>query len=75
MGFYILGLFFFLIALIISLCLSDKKQQLDEMKKTIHSENASPSVAEELKKYSELLEQGIISQEEFDDIKRKLFSA
>ncbi len=72
MGFYILGLFFFLIALIISLCLSDKKQQIDEMKKVFHSENVSPSVADELKKYSELLNQGTISQEEFDDIKRKL---
>lgn len=74
MGFYILGLFFFLIALIISLCLSDKKQQLDEMKKVIHSEKNSPSVADELKKYNDLLEQGTISQEEFDDIKRKLIS-
>lgn len=74
MGFYILGLFFFLIALIISLCLSDKKQQLDEIKKVIHSEKNPPSVADELKKYNDLLEQGTISQEEFDDIKRKLIS-
>lgn len=73
-GFYILGLFFFLIALIVSLCLSDKKQQLDEMKKVIHSEKSSPSVADELKKYSELLEQGTISQEEFDNVKKKLIS-
>lgn len=72
MGFYILGLFFFLIALIVSLCLSDKKEQLAEMKKVIHSEKVSPSVADELKKYKELLEQGTISQEEFDDIKKKL---
>ena len=56
MGFYILGIFLFFVALIISLCLSDKKQQLDEMKQAIHSEKGAPSIADELKKYSELLE-------------------
>lgn len=71
-GFYILGLFSFLIALIISLCLSDKKQQLDDMKKEINSAKAASSVADELKKYSELLKQGAISQEEFDNIKENL---
>ena len=74
MGFYILGIFLFFVALIISLCLSDKKQQLYEMKQAIHSEKVAPSIADELKKYSELLEQGNISQEEFDEIKKKLIS-
>lgn len=73
-GFYILGVFFFLFALIVSLCLSNKRQHIDEIKKAIYSEKNSLSVADELKKYSDLLERGIISQEEFDNIKRKLIS-
>lgn len=48
-GFYLFGLFFFLIALIVSLCLSDKKQQLDDFKKAIRTEDFSPSAADELK--------------------------
>ena len=72
MGFYILGLFFFFIALIISLCLSDKNQQIYEIKQAIHYEKYTPSTADELRKYSELLEQGRITQEEFNSIKEKL---
>lgn len=37
-GFYIFGVFLFIVALIVALCLSDKKQQLDEIKKAIYSE-------------------------------------
>lgn len=37
-GFYIFGVILFIVALIVALCLSDKKQQLDEIKKTIYSE-------------------------------------
>ena len=71
-GFYILGIFFFFVALIVSLCLSDKKQQIAEIKQAFNSEKVTSSIADELKKYSELLEQGAISQEEFNAIKRKL---
>ena len=34
-GFYIFGIFLFLIALIVALCLSDKNKQIDELKKAI----------------------------------------
>lgn len=34
-GFYIFGIFLFLVALIVALCLSDKNKQLDELKKAI----------------------------------------
>lgn len=43
-GFFILGLFgFFLIALIIKLCLSDKNQQMNEFKTTLYSANNAPN--------------------------------
>ena len=34
-GFYIFGLFLFLIALIVALCLSDKNQQIESIKEVI----------------------------------------
>lgn len=74
-GFYILGLFFFFIALIVTLCLSDKNQQLSEMKQAFHAGKSVSSTADELKKYRELLEVGTISQEEFENIKKKLIQS
>lgn len=77
-GFYVLGLFFFLIGLIVSLCLDDKNAQMYQMTNAIHSISNNPiqgqasSIGDELKKYNDLLLQGAISQEEFDSLKTKL---
>lgn len=71
-GFYILGLLSFFIALIVSLCLYDRQQQLFEIKNAINSLATPASTADELEKYSKLLEQGAISQEEFDSVKKRI---
>lgn len=78
-GFFILGLFgFFLIALIIALCLSDKNQQMNEFKTTLYSANNAPNQkeppmqSEQIGAYYSLLQQGAISQEEFDAMKKKI---
>ncbi len=73
-GFYILGIFFFLIALIVALCLNDKNSQLEIMQNTINSKMEHISSADEIKKYSDLLAQGAITQEEFDNIKKQLIN-
>lgn len=67
-GFFIFGLFLFLIALIVALCLSDKNQQ----PQLIDGNNVSP--ADELKKYKELFDQGILTKEEFEKKKSDLLN-
>lgn len=67
-----MGLFSFFVALIISLCLSNKKQQINEIKQAFNPDKGPVSSADELEKYKVLLEQGTISQEEFDSVKKKL---
>ena len=79
-GFFVLGLFFFLIGLIVSLCLDDKNAQMYQMTNAIHSINNNPtptqtsSVGDELKKYNDLRQQGAISQEEYESLKAKLLN-
>lgn len=80
-GFFVLGLFFFLIGLIVSLCLDDKNAQMYQMTNAIHSINNNPaptqtaSVGDELKKYNDLRQQGAISQEEYESLKAKLLNS
>jgi len=79
-GFFVLGLFFFLIGLIVSLCLDDKNAQMYQMTNAIHSINNNPtptqtsSVGDELKKYNDLRQQDAISQEEYESLKAKLLN-
>lgn len=69
-GFYFFGLFFFIIALIVALCLGDKKQFRNQQITNVN--NISP--ADEIKKYKELLDQGAITEEEFQEKKRQLLN-
>lgn len=51
------------------------KDRIEEIKNSeIHINSGSASVADELKKFKELLDVGVISQEEFTEQKRKLLS-
>lgn len=68
-GFFILGLFFFLIGLIVALCLSDKNQQSSNITNVINTPNSN---SDELLKLKKLLDENIITQEEFDAKKRQL---
>jgi len=76
-GFFALGLFFFLIGLIVALCLDDKNAQLSQMQNAIYSANnanmrQSSNPSDELIKYNTLLQQGAITQEEYDNLKAKI---
>ena len=73
-GFYILGLFFFIIGLIVVLCLDDKNAQINRMTNAIHNstQTQTPNIGDELKKYNELLQQGAITRAEYDSLKEKL---
>ena len=77
-GFYVFGLFLFLVALIVSLCLDDKNAQMNQMTNAINSINnnnnqpQTQSIGDELKKYNDLLIQGAITQDEFNSLKAKL---
>jgi hypothetical protein len=48
------------------------RQQIDTIKNAPAGGSAQPSPAEELKKFKELLDMGVISQEEFDEKKKQL---
>ena len=68
----ICGFFFGIIALILALAKPNIRQQsemLDAMR-GVNQKAASP--ADEILKYKELLDQGIITQEEFDKKKKEL---
>lgn len=67
--FWLFGFFFFVPALIVSLCISDKNAPQQYFQPPV-----PVSTAEELKKYSELHEQGVITDEEFIKIKEKLLN-
>lgn len=76
-GFFLLGLFFFFIGLIVSLCLDDKNSQVNQMQNAIYSANNSnmrqtTNPSDELIKYNTLLQQGAITQEEYDNLKTKI---
>ena len=72
-GFFIMGIFFFLIGLIVSLCLDDKTVQPNN---TIiqKPDNYNSSVADEIKKLKELMDSGIINSEEFEAKKKELLT-
>lgn len=68
-GFFILGLFFFFIGLIIALCLSNKKEQVPNITNVINTPTES---SDEILKLKKLLDENIITQEEFDAKKKQL---
>ncbi len=65
--YWLFGFFLFFPALIVSLCIDDKNAP-----RQYFQPPASAGTADELKKYSELHEQGVITDEEFAKIKKKL---
>ena len=72
-GFFIMGIFFFLIGLIVSLCLDDKTVQPNDI--IIQKpDNYNSSVADEIKKFKELMDNGVISSEEFEAKKKELLT-
>ena len=79
-GFYVLGFFFFLVGLIVALCLDDKNAQMNPMQSPVYSanyygnRNGSAGVADELQKINNLLQQGAISREEYDQLKGNLIN-
>lgn len=72
-GFFIMGIFFFLIGLIVSLCLDDKTVQPNDII-IQKSDNYNSSVADEIKKFEELMDNGVISSEEFEAKKKELLT-
>lgn len=80
-GFFILGIFFFPIALIVSLCLSNKNRQMNELKTTLYNanvvqnQNKPPTQTEQIGRYYSLLQQGAITQEEFNEMKKKILES
>lgn len=48
------------------------KQRVDDVKNNVGAPTAAISPAEELKKFKELLDMGVISQEEFDAKKKQI---
>ena len=48
------------------------KEEFAKEQKTVSAENSSVSAADELKKFKELLDSGVITQEEFDAKKKQL---
>ena len=79
-GFFVLGLFFFLIGLIVVLCLDDKNARANQVVSAVYPSNSPskrnvvPSVADELQKLNNLRQQGAISQEEYDRLKSNLLN-
>lgn len=72
-GFFIMGIFFFLLGLIVSLCLDDKTVQPNDI--IIQKpDNYNSSVADEIKKFKELMDNGVISSEEFEAKKKELLT-
>ncbi len=76
-GFFLLGFFFFLIGLIVALCLDDKNIQANQMQNAIYSMNSAnmryvPNSSDELIKYNTLFQQGAITKEEYDILKDKI---
>lgn len=72
-GFFIMGIFFFLLGLIVSLCLDDKTVQPNDI--IIQKpDNYNSSVADEIKKFKELMDNGVISSEEFEAKKKDLLT-
>jgi len=71
-GFYLFGFFFFLPALIVALCIKDKNQEQGPNLFTANTTNVS--MADELRKYKQLYDDGVISEQEFADVKRKILS-
>ena len=64
-GFFVFGFFLWLPALIVALCLKDTSKPVV----------TTVSMADELSKYKSLLEQGIITQAEFEDKKRQILGS
>ena len=65
-GFYFFGLFLFIPALIVALCISDVLN---------NNVTTSFSASDELLKYKSLLDCGAITQEEFDEQKMRLLNS
>lgn len=65
-GFYVLGLFFFVIALIIALVIDEKQPAAPAPQKS------SGDIARELEELKGLLDSDVVTQEEFDMKKREL---
>ena len=63
------GWMLFIVALIHSLCMEDLNPQKGKSKQTMRTEIG---IADELIKYKELLDQEVITQEEFDAKKKQL---
>lgn len=61
-GWWLYGWLLFLVAFIHSLCLKDKNAQVSN----------GVGTADELKKYKELLDEGVITREEFEARKKKM---
>ena len=69
-GFFLLGIFFFIIGLIVSLCLSDKNAQINNQNNAVNAPKVSES--EELLRLKKLLDENVITQEEFEAKKKQL---
>ena len=67
--YWLFGFFLFFPALIVSLCISDKNAPQQYFQPPV-----PVSAADELKKYSELHDQGAITDEEFQKIKSELLN-
>ncbi len=68
-GFYALGIFWFLLSLILALCFKDKNAPAKEYKVDFVT---NPLAAQEIEKYHNLYKQGIITEEEFNLKKNEL---
>lgn len=62
------GWMLFIVAIIHVSCISDKNAN----QVSIQTANSGQSVADELKKYKELMDQGVLTEEEFQTKKRQL---
>lgn len=67
--YWLFGFFLFFPALIVSLCIEDRNDPRQHYQQT-----ASVSTADELKKYSELHNQGVITDEEFEKVKSNILN-
>lgn len=76
---WVFGFFLWLVALIVALVMEDKNARKVPyfVANPVHPPAAGPmpSVADELKKYKELLEQGAINEEEYAQAKEKLLKS
>jgi len=74
-GFFLLGLFFFIIGLVIVLCLDDKSEEKNDYNVIDLNQKPQPvSPAEEILQYKKLLDEGIITNEEFEEKKKQLLN-